>query len=160
VPRLEGETLTERKRALPETGRAALLVIGFSKDAAPSMVPWLSACRSRDPHEPPAVGCYDVRMLQAVPGLFRGFVARAMRKEYPQEWKDDALLVYKDNDSWQRRLRIRDPKAAQVLLIDAEGRVAAMADGEGGGGRLADLLRALEPRPTPEVPGSPPSSVR
>lgn len=143
LPSLQGTTLSGKVRTVPEAGRAALLVVGFSKDAAPSMIPWLSACRSRDPSLAPAVACYDVRMVQGIPGFIRGFVERAMRKEYPEDLRDDALLVSRDNGQWKLRLAVRDPKVAQVVIVDTEGRVVAVAAGLGSAAELEALLDTL-----------------
>lgn len=143
LPHVQGKTLSGVDLVLPEPGRAAVFVFGFSKEAATSMSPWLSACRSQDPSVEPAWRCYDVRMVEGIPGLFRGFIERAMRKEYPAEWRDDALLVYRDNEVWKRRLGVSDPKVAQVLVADAEGRVAAMAAGAWSEERLQSLLATL-----------------
>jgi hypothetical protein len=143
-PALAGKTLAGQPLALPlPSGRATLLVLGFSREAATVMVPWLQACRSRPDAGMPAVDCYDVRMVQGIPRLVRGFVEKGMRKESPSELLDSTLLVYRDNQLWKRRLGVRDPETAYVVLLSSDGRVAALFEGPFEAQRLEDALSRL-----------------
>jgi len=144
LPALGGKTLAGPPLTLPlPSGRAALLVLGFSRDAAQAMVPWLQACRSRPDSGDPAVDCYDVRMVQGIPRLLRGFVEKGMRKESPAELLASTLLVYRDNDLWKRRLGVRDPDTAHVVLLSSDGRVAALLEGPFSEERLEEALARL-----------------
>ena len=120
-------------------GAGALLVFSFSREAAESVANWLSACRSREQAGPQAVACFDVRMVQGIPGLVRGLVVKRMRKESPPELLSSTLLVYRDNDGWKRRLGVEDARSAHVLAVAADGRTAGLF----AGGFSEEGLRAL-----------------
>src|SRR6476659_2620592 len=73
LPPLEGETLSGRKVSLPAAtgGRPALLIIGFSKASQSQTKAWSQRANGRLP-------CWSVAVLEDVPRLLRGMVARGI----------------------------------------------------------------------------------
>src|SRR5262245_13060500 len=74
LPPLEGKRLSGEPAALPRDtrGHPAIFVIGFSKAASKVTRPWLDGCRELAAKSSAAsMNCYDIRMLEGVPRLFR-----------------------------------------------------------------------------------------
>src|SRR5262245_53638792 len=94
-------------------GRAAMLVVGFTKASMKVTRPWIEACRSDG-----SMLCFDVRMLENVPKWLRGTVEGGMRKGYPPEMQKQTLLVYEGNDAWRKALGVSDDDAAYVIVVD------------------------------------------
>jgi hypothetical protein len=148
LPLLEAKTLSGDRATLPRDaqGHPMILVLSFSKGAAKVTRPWLEACRAPAASGAPAmpvVRCFDVRMLEGVPGFMRGMVERSMRKGLPEELQRDALLVYVDNDAWRERVGGTEEKTAYVIGCDGEGRVRAAARGEFTATELKKVLDAI-----------------
>jgi hypothetical protein len=146
LPILSGETLDRRPLDLPgrSAGRPALVVSGFSKAAAAATRPWLERCRTEAADTPaPGLDCYDVRMLEDVPRLFRVMVERGMRKGYPPELRASVLLVYTQNDVWRRRLRIGDEDTAYVVIVDRDGYGRGLASGDVSPESFAKLVETV-----------------
>ena len=148
LPALRATTLAGEEVALPGDAsvHGAILVIGFSKDAADVTREWMESClaATRQPgHE--AVACYDVRMVEEVPRLFRGMMEKGMKKGYPLDRQRRTLMVYADNDAWRTRLGVRDTASAYVVGYDATGRVRLTATGPFLEGELRAILDAIAP---------------
>jgi len=144
LPVLEVNALSGDAVALPRDarGHAAVLVIGFSKAAARISRPWLDGCRSATAAGS-GIFCYDVRMLEEVPRLFRGQVERGMRNGFPVELQRRTLLVYTENDAWRERVGADDDKTPYVIGMDAEGRVRGAAKGQYVETELRKMLEAI-----------------
>ncbi|PYT09754.1 MAG: hypothetical protein DMF49_01250 [Acidobacteria bacterium] len=151
LPPLEVKALSGDLAALPRDARGhpAVLIIGFSKAAAEISRAWVERCRSAAAARPDGSGvyCYDVRMLEGVPRLFRGMVERRMRSSYPVNLQRQTLLVYSENDAWRQRVGAADEKTAYVIGCDREGRVRGTAVGQFLELELKKLLEAIEPMP-------------
>ena len=147
LPVLEANSLNGDVVALPRDakGHAAVLVIGFSKAAAKISRPWLEGCRSATAAGSAESGtyCYDIRMLEEVPRLFRGQVERGMRSGLPVELQRQTLLVYTENDAWRERVGADDDKTPYVIGIDAGGRVRGAATGQFVETELRKMLEAI-----------------
>lgn len=157
LPPLEGKTLSGDVAALPRDtkGHPAILVIGFTKGAAKVTRPWLDGCRSAGAASAAeaasaaasAVTCYDVRMLEDVPRIFRGMVERGMRSGLPIELQRRTLLVYAENEAWRERVGAKEEKTAYVLGCDKEGRIRGTATGEFVERELKRILDAVRSGP-------------
>jgi hypothetical protein len=154
LPLLEAKTLGGDLATLPRDarGHGAVLVFGFSKAAAKSTRPWMDACRDAvaSKSAEPGLYCYDVRMVEDVPRLFRGGMERGMRSGFPVELQRQTLLAYQENDAWRDRLSATDDRSAYVLACDGEGRVRAAATGQFVETELNKLLEAIESMPPPK----------
>ncbi len=102
--------------------------------------PWMDGCRAAEPR----VHCYDIRMVEDVPRLFRGSMERGMKGGFPVELQRQTLLVYDENDAWRERLGATDGKSAYILACDAEGRVRAITTGQFMEAQLQKLLEAID----------------
>ena len=148
LPAVRGKTLSGNAVLLPEQaiGRPAMLVVGFSRASKEAAQPWLQNCRERFAV---AAGegarCYDVRMVEGIPRLFRGFAEGGMRKGYPAALLDQVLLVYQENDLWKQRLGAADENTAYVVVLDASGRVSGLQRGAFSEGALSEVLAGLGP---------------
>lgn len=148
LPAVETTTLAGEAVALPGEAsvNGAVLVIGFSKEAATLTSEWMDGClaATRQPGRE-KVACYDVRMLEEVPRLFRGMMEKGMKKGYPPDRQKRTLLVYTGNEAWRGRLGVGDPNSAYVLGCDGTGRVRLMATGAYVESELRVILDAIAP---------------
>ena len=151
LPPLEAQALSGDLTVLPRDarGHGALLVIGFSKAAAKITQEWLEACRSAAQARSAGSGlyCYDLRMLEEVPRLFRGSVERGMRSGLPEGLQRRTLLVYTENEAWRKRVGADDQDTAYVIGCDKDGRVRATAAGKFAEAELKTILEAIDPMP-------------
>ena len=149
LPLLESKTLNGETAALPRDarGHAAVLVFGFSKASSKVTRPWLEGCLAATKGMPAGseVYCYDLRMVEDVPRMFRGSMEHGMQSGYPAELQRRALVVYSENDAWRQRLGVADTKTAYVVGCDAEGRVRGTATGPFQEEELKKLLAAPDP---------------
>jgi len=87
LPLLEATTLNGELVTLPRDarGHAVVLVVGFSKAAAKTTRQWLESCRTAAAVKSAGYGvyCYDARMLESVPRLFRGSMERGSEAAFP-----------------------------------------------------------------------------
>jgi hypothetical protein len=151
LPLLEAKALSGQLVTLPRDarGHGAVLVFGFSKAAAKVSRPWMDGCRAAAVagSVEADVFCYDVRMVEDVPRLFRGAMERGMTSNLPVEFRRQTLLAYQESDAWHERLGATDDKNAYVIACDREGRVRATATGQFIETELKKLLEAIESIP-------------
>jgi hypothetical protein len=146
LPPLDAQSLGgEQVTPLRDTrGQGAVLVVGFSKGAAKLTKPWMDACLAAlAASGGGGITCYDVRMVEEVPRLFRGAMERGMRKGLPIERQRLTLLVYSGNEAWRQRLGVKDDDAAYVIGCDREGHVRRAATGPYSEGELQAILAAI-----------------
>ena len=130
LPPLEGEALSGTVVKLPEAarGKAALLVFGFSQDAAkPSR-----QFAERFEQELGSAGvAYQLPVIEGAPRLVRGLIRSGMRKETPKDAQGRMVPLVKDEAAWRGRLGIGKDKGALVALVvlDRQGRVRLCAPG-------------------------------
>jgi len=151
LPLLEVKALSGHPAALPRDarGHGAVLVFGFSKAAARTSRPWMDGCRATAAAKSAEQGvyCYDVRMVEDVPQLFRGSMERGMRNGLPAEFQTQTFLAYTENEAWRERLGATDKRNTYVIACDGEGRVRATATGQFMEAELKRLLEAIESMP-------------
>jgi hypothetical protein len=148
LPRLESKALSGSPVSLPHDarGHAVVLVLGFSKAASQVTRPWMEGCRAAAAGpDSPSLFCYDVRMVEDVPGLFRSMMERAMKGSLPAELLPRTLLVYEANGAWRERVGAADDKTAYVIACDAEGRVRRVASGPFEKSEMERILAAIVP---------------
>lgn len=151
LPLLEATTLNGELVTLPRDarGHAVVLVVGFSKAAAKTTRQWLESCRTAATVKSAGYGvyCYDARMLESVPRLFRGSMERGMRGGFSVDVQRRTLLVYSGNEAWRGRLGAEDEKTGYIVGFDREGRVRGMAAGQFADTELKRILEAIDPVP-------------
>jgi hypothetical protein len=144
LPMVTGETLSGKQLELPaahaESNR--VLVFSFSKAASADSRLW-SEHLNKEPGSDGPVISFRVIMLESVPRLVRGMAVAGIKSGVPADERDTTTLVYKDEDSWKKRLSVTDDKHAYVVLIDGKGRVGWMSSGPFTDGGYAELRKAL-----------------
>lgn len=133
-PDIPGKTLAGSDvTVVMRDGQAKVFVVTFTKDAAKPAQAWLDACRADESAKGPTprVACWDVRMVEGMPRLVRGFVEGRMRKDVPVSERERVVLVYKNNEAWRDRLMVmkdfeNDPF---LVLVDRAGRVQSLLRG-------------------------------
>lgn len=116
---LDGHAVT-LPRALP--GRATVLILGFGKHSADATTAWEKPVRMQLAHSP-AVGFYDMAMLQEVPSFVRPLVLRSVRKDVPDVLKPNFLPLFDHEDQWKHvaGYAADQPEAAYVMVVDRKG---------------------------------------
>jgi hypothetical protein len=125
LPELRGSFLTEREAVLPgaAAGRVALLLFGFTYDSRFAVEPWANKFHL-EYRENSRVTYFEVPMISGINVLGKWFINRGMRSGTPQEAQENVITVYGGVDPWKVRLGFSDPKAAYLVLLDQNGRVA------------------------------------
>jgi hypothetical protein len=124
LPTLKGEFLSGRVAILPEasTGKAALLLFGFTYDSRFSVEAWAAKFR-HDYGSDPRLTFFEVPMIGGLGMLGKPFIDGGMRRGTPKSDHEHVITVYGGVEPWKHRVGYRDPKAAYLILIDAAGRV-------------------------------------
>lgn len=126
-PVTEGETLSGTKLSLPSAaqGKPALIVMTFSKEAGEASKPW---CTRILKDFPPAQ-LNQIAMLEKAPRLVRGLIRRGMRGDMPTNLHARTILLYQGDAEWRQRLGIGNDRLPIVVVLDAQGRIAAQYAG-------------------------------
>ncbi len=140
LPTTPGETLTGKRLVLADVlrGHAAVIVVGFSREAGDSCGLWL-----RTLHGDPALTnllVYQIAMLEAAPGFIRGVIKSGMRKGVPAADQEQFLVFTQDEKLWRSYFGVTTDKDPYVVLLDAAGQVRW--HGHGAAKDLEPLLRA------------------
>jgi hypothetical protein len=125
LPRLGGEFLTGRPVALPEaaSGRVALLALGFTYDARYPVEAWSKKFRQEFERNP-KVTFYEIPMIGGMARLGKWFIDSGMRRGTPPADQENVITVYGGTDPWKRRVAFQDTRAAYLILIDQNSKVA------------------------------------
>ncbi len=151
LPSLHGEFLTGRPAVLPQaaSGRVALLLFGFTYDSRFAVEPWAKRFR-QDYGSEPKVTFYEIPMISGIATMGKWFIDSGMRRGTPKADQENVITVYGGSDPWKQRVGFRDPKAAYLILIDPNGRVAWQYAGaihdDGYRALSAEMSRLLEKR--------------
>ena len=119
---LRATTLSGADVTLPDPERAAVLVVGFGRDAGQQVRPW--RLRIDETESGPSVA--SVMVIDGVPRLLRGTLARVMRGEVAEERQRTIYLVTEDGDAWRALAQFDETDGADkayVLRFDGEGQV-------------------------------------
>ncbi len=151
LPSVEGETLSGARLELPAAarGRVTLVAMGFSYASRHAVEPWMDRFR-REFAGDSAVTTYELPMMSGVgPRLGKPFITSGMRKGTPVALHANVATVWTDVGAWRKRLGVRDPDLAYLILLDREGRVAWSGTGApdlGGFDALVTRVRELVAR--------------
>lgn len=124
-PTLRGEFLNGRAAVLPQAaaGKVALLLLGFTYDARFPVEAW--ATRFREKYESdPRVTFFEVPMIGGMARLGKWFIDSGMRRGTPRRDYEHVITVYGGTEEWKKRVGVRDPKDAYLILLDPGGRIA------------------------------------
>jgi len=142
IPTTAGETLSGKKLVLAEAvkGHAAVLVVGFSREAGDGCGLWAKAL----PGDVAMAGVpvYEAAMLEKAPAFVRGMIKSGMRKGLTSAQQDDFVVLTQDEKLWRNYLQVTEEKDPYVVLLDAGGNV--LWHGHGAAAGLEPLLRAAK----------------
>ena len=119
---LRATTLSGVEVLVPDPERAAVLVVGFDRSAAPQVRLWRRYIDGID--SAPSVA--SVLVIDGMPRLVRGVLTRTIRGGVPEEREDSIYLVTEDGEAWRDLARIDEVDGADdayVLRFDGKGRV-------------------------------------
>jgi hypothetical protein len=129
LPALQGEYLSGRKAVLPDdaSGRAALLLVGFSYASRKPVEAWTKRFRAEFA-DPSQVTFYQVPMLGSMARMGKWFIEGGMRRGTPKADQENVITVYGGVEAWKQRLGVKagDVKAedtAYLVLLDRKGNV-------------------------------------
>lgn len=125
LPELRGEFLTGRKAVIPQAagGRVTLLLLGFTYQSRFAVEPWAERFRAQFRSDP-RVTFYEAPMIGGMARLAKWFIDSGMRRGTPAEDYEHVVTVYRDTDSWKKRVGFVDPDTAYLILLDRTGKVA------------------------------------
>lgn len=117
LPVTQAETLTGQKLEFPTalTGKAAVCVFGFSKEAGDRTKVWMTRL-SQD-----GINAWSIANLESAPALVRGMIRSGMRKGTPQPLLGHSLILTKDEKAWKRAVGANQNSLPVVVLFDAAG---------------------------------------
>jgi hypothetical protein len=140
LPATEGESLTGHRVVLREAmrGHASILIGSFSKDAGAGCAEWAKAIRADAQLK--SVTVYQAVMLEQAPGLVRGMIKSALRRQVPAAEQDNFVVLIKDEKLWRSYFEVSDDKDPYVVLMDGSGQT--LWHGHGAAGNLETLVRA------------------
>ncbi len=125
LPPLKGEFLTGRTAVLPQaaSGRVALLMLGFTYDSRFQVETWAKRFR-QDFGTNPGITFFEIPMIGGMARMGKWFIDSGMRRGTPKADHENVITVYGGTDAWKQRVGLNDPRAAYLILIDQQGRVA------------------------------------
>ena len=138
---LRATTLSGVDVTLPDADRAAILLVGFGRDAGAQVRQWRQRIDEID--SGPSVA--SVMVIDGVPRLLRGVLTRTMRGEVAEERQHTIYLVTEDGDAWRALAQFDETNAADeayVLRFDGGGQVCFRHVGPIAESAASDLLAA------------------
>jgi hypothetical protein len=147
LPPLKGAFLTGRDAFLPEAsrGKIALLALGFTYDSRIAVESWCErfAREFKDRNE---VTFFEIPVIGGVSRLGKWFIDSGMRKGTPKDKQENVITVYGSAEDWKRHVGFKNPKAAYLIVLDAEGLIRWQHSGlfeENKCRELAEFVRNL-----------------
>lgn len=145
LPRFEGQSLSGNAVTLPDAakGRAALLILGFSRGSQAQTKAWGQRVETAFRANPKVV-IYSNAVLEDVPRLVRGMVARGIKSGIPAGQQDRFLLVYQHEQELKRAVRFKRPDDAYLVLLDGTGNILWRFAGAPADAALAELTALVQ----------------
>ena len=141
TPSLRATTLSGVDVTAPDPQRAAVLVVGFGRAAGREVRAW----RLRIDGMESAPSAASVLVIDNVPRLLRGTLARVMRGEVSEERQNTIYLVTESGDAWRDLAQFDEADGADsayVLRFDGTGQVCFRHVGEVTDAAASGLLAA------------------
>lgn len=122
LPQTAGETLAGKELVIAESvrGRAAILVITFSRKAAKEAAVWTKRLTA-EPSTSPELVVHQVAHLQDVPGLLRGLVTGIIRRGTPSQLHSTFVVLLKDQGLWKQFVNFQKPDTPYIVLLNQTG---------------------------------------
>jgi hypothetical protein len=139
LPDTPGETLSGKRIVVADAvrGHAAVLIVGFSKDAGDGCGAWARAVRADTALA--GVAVYQIAMLEGAPGFVRGMIKSGMRKGVAAAEQDTFVVLVHDDKLWRNYFGVTADAEPYVALLDAKGQV--LWHGHGAAKDLEPLLK-------------------
>ena len=141
TPSLRATTLSGVDVTVPDTARAAVLVVGFGRAAGQQVRFW--RLRIDEMESGPSVA--SVLVIDEMPRLVRGTLVRMRRGEVAEERQDTIYLVTEDGEAWRELAQFDETDGADdayVLRFDGKGQVCFRHGGAVTEAAAAGLLEA------------------
>lgn len=125
LPPLKGEFLSGRTAILPQaaSGSVALLMLGFTYESRFQVEAWAKRFR-QDFGTRPGITFFEIPMIGGLARMGKWFIDSGMRRGTPEADHENVITVYGGTNAWKQRMGFNNPKAAYLILIDQQGRVA------------------------------------
>ena len=129
-PPLRGEFLSGRTAVLPQavSGRAALLMFGFTYDSRFQVEAWAKRFR-QDFGAKPGVTFFEIPMIGGMARLGKWFIDSGMRRGTPKADQENVITVYGGTEAWKQRLGVKAEDSAYLVVVDQKGKVAWRHEG-------------------------------
>jgi len=139
LPNTHGETLSGKSIVVADEvrGHAAVLIVGFSKDAGDGCGAWGKAIRADSALS--GVAVYQIAMLEHAPAFVRGMIKSGMRKGVAAAEQDTFVVLVQDDKLWRNYFGVTADAEPYVALMDAKGQV--LWHGHGAAKDLEPLLK-------------------
>ena len=144
IPDIHSTDLTGKRVDLPAMlgQRAAVLVVGFSRESRDEATAWGTRL-ARDFGSSPDVAYYELAMLEDVPKLLRGLVLRSISRSVSERGKPHLLPLTSEEARWKAVTHFGNANDAYVLIVDSKGAVRWQAAGEPTEERYQAMRHAL-----------------
>ena len=144
IPLTYGTLLSGEKFDLPEAlkGKVGVLVLGFSRASGDAVAEWGKKL-FRDYNGSTAVSYYDLSILEAVPGILRGYVVKKISESVPTVARSHFLPVLDHEKEWKAAAGYKPSDDVYVLVVDGAGVVRARVSGVASDSNFAEVKRQV-----------------
>lgn len=149
IPDVHTTSLTGQSVDLPaqlHTRQAAVLILGFTKDARGEVRDW-GRRLAADYAGSPTVLFYEMPVLASVPRLLRPWVLRQIAAEVSDHGKPHFAPITDHEPQWRALAQVNDPNSAYVLLLNRDGDVVSTRSGAPTDTAYSSLRRELQALP-------------
>ena len=145
IPPTHGTVLSGEKINLPEAlkGKVGVLVLGFSRASGDAVAEWGKKL-FQDYNGSTTVSYYEISVLEAVPGILRGYVVRKISESVPDVAKSHFLPVLDHEKEWKAAAGFKPQDDVYVLVVDAAGLVRARVAGVASDANFAEVKRQVD----------------
>lgn len=145
IPPTQGTVLSGEMVIFPEAlkGKVGVLVLGFSRASGDAVAEWGKKL-FRDYNASTAVNYYELSILEAVPGILRGYVVKKIGETVPDVAKSHFLPVLDHEKEWKTAAGFKAPDDAYVLVVDGTGVVRARVQGVANDANFAEVKRQVD----------------
>ena len=145
IPPTHGTVLSGETVDLPEglKGKVGVLVLGFSRTSGDAVAEWGKKL-FRDYNGSTAVSYYEISVLEAVPGILRGYVVRKISESVPSVAKSHFLPVLDHEKEWKAAAGFKPSDDVYVLVVDGAGVVRARVAGVASDANFAEVKRQVD----------------
>lgn len=126
-PEVEGESLTEETRKIPEyfEGSNVALLLGYKQDSQFDIDRWLIGLDMTNTE----VTAYELPTIKGLfPRMFKSSIDNGMRSGIPKELWGGVITIYSGGAEVQEFTGNENPNNARVMLLDENGKVIYFHD--------------------------------